>query len=244
MPGPTFSQGTKSSPGSGTSASLAYTGAVTAGDTLVCALRIGSAAVTGVTVSDTINGSWTVSTQVETTGGDFLVVAYFQNATSGTPTVNASWTTSASIRFIIAEYTGVATASVDQIALNQTSGVTNTPTTSTVTTTSSSEVLIGIVGLSLGVAMNSGVTGSNPTSGWTNRFTVDTGKLLLDDVQVAATGNYQEAWNLVAGGQDSAAMCILTLKAPTGGAFTWLMMDEESAAIAKGHWRRDMIRHD
>jgi hypothetical protein len=26
--------------------------------------------------------------------------------------------------------------------------------------------------------------------------------------------------------------------------FTWSMMDEESAAIAKGHWRRDMIRHD
>src|SRR6516162_4596010 len=91
-----FVQSRSASPGSSTSTSLAYNSAVTAGDTLVVFVRAG-AAISGVSVSDSVNGAWTSAINTDTVG-DSHIVGYFQNTASGTPTVTVSWTTSGSIR--------------------------------------------------------------------------------------------------------------------------------------------------
>lgn len=214
---PSFAQGNSVSG----SSVLAYPGAVSAGNTLICAIRVG-AAITAISVSDDVNGAWTVTSTDFT--GDTLIVAYFQNSATGTPTVTGSWTGGGSIRTIILDYTGVAAASVDQLqaADNGTPPVA-LPSTASVTTTVASEILIAIWEGSGGSAITSNGTGSNPSSGWTNRFAVDVGKLVADDVTVSSTGTYNEVWNNPS--VDGGSSCIVTLKASGAAASPFIPLD-------------------
>ena len=205
-----FVQSRSASPGSSTTTSLAYNSAVTAGDTLVVFVRVG-AAISGVSVSDSVNGAWTSAINTDTVG-DSHIVGYFQNTASGTPTVTVSWTTSGSIRLGILEYGGVAASSLDQGPTYASfSGAAGVATSPSVTTTVASEVLIvSLERNAAGGANTDNGSGSNPSSGWTNRVAVDVSKLWVSDVVVSSTGTYQDTINWV--GIDDGSFYILSLK--------------------------------
>src|SRR5215831_5196090 len=213
MPSPVFVKGN-----SGLSASLAFGSAVTAGNTLIMAVRVGALGITGVSISDSVNGTWSGTGTVQTVqeGSDHtLIVGYKLNTAGGTPTVTASWTGGGSIRAFILEYSGGSTSALDGISLID-RGSTATPSTPALATSVATDTLVAILSAANNPAPSSNYTGSNPSSGWTQRFDVDNHKLRVDDVSVSSTGTYQEFWGSVA---DAYATAIIALK--PGGATSW-----------------------
>lgn len=92
---------------------LAYAGANTVGNLLVCAFTWGTTDVTP-TCSDSVNGAWTeIGTHAwDATNTQGLAMFYLANCAAGTPTVTASFAaTSVPFRgILIAEYSGASTS--------------------------------------------------------------------------------------------------------------------------------------
>lgn len=135
--------------GSTTSTTLAYGGAVAAGDLLLAGVYVGAQSRT-VTVTDSVNGSvnWNQDvTQQQTSDGHQIYIFSFPNSAAGTPTVSFSFSsTAATLRVVIASCSGLATSSpLDQTASGQ--GNASTPTTgATATRTVANELLFAFQG--------------------------------------------------------------------------------------------------
>jgi hypothetical protein len=99
---------------------LAYSGAVTAGSTLVFAAwwYNDTGSVTSPTVSDTVNGAWTVQSYLSFSAADAniqVAVGTFENTGAGTPTVTFNPDGNAYVGgFAIGEVTDAATSSIDK----------------------------------------------------------------------------------------------------------------------------------
>jgi hypothetical protein len=109
---------------SGTAATVAYTAGVTSGDLLVAAVRIGDRSASA-SVTDSDNNVWTrIDRRADNGGGggEDLELWYAENALNSPslrPTLTIRSTVSASIRAVIAEYSGIVTGgSLDQHATN------------------------------------------------------------------------------------------------------------------------------
>src|SRR5215469_15948041 len=89
---------------------LAFSSAVLSGSLLVCTLQTPNTA--SVTVSDSVNGSWTRAINHSTTNtANNSAIFFFAGSAAGTPTVTVSGQGSGSpIGFCIAEFTGVLTS--------------------------------------------------------------------------------------------------------------------------------------
>src|SRR5438477_5590502 len=108
---------------------LTYAAPVAAGSLLVVRARIGSGIAHTITVADNGNaGNWNAAVAAHLAGLGEVVIFYKENTSAGTPTVTISWTDpAATLRWEIAEYTGVATSSsLDQTNVN--SGASGAPT--------------------------------------------------------------------------------------------------------------------
>lgn len=194
--------------GSGTSVSLAYSGAVTAGNYLVAWARIGAAGQT-VAFSDDVNGSWGASIENFDSNTETFAVHYFLNTGSGTPTVTMTNTSSASRRWGILEYDAAGTTiSLDQHT--HATGNSATPNSGTVTTTSASE---GIVG----AACVSGTQSFTAGTGFTERQEV-VQKTAVEDRKETSIGTYAADWTI--GASDPWGAAILTFQSSGGAAAT------------------------
>jgi hypothetical protein len=189
---------------------IAFPSAVTAGNTLVLTAAWQNQR-SGLTVSDSVNGAWIAQVVPNSATNTTGMIAYFQNTGAGTPTVTVSGGGNADVvRAAIMEYGGVSASSVDQISVANQTAQSNTQTP-TVTTTQASELLIAFC--STNTALTGNASGSNPSSGWTNRYTVSNW-VWVDEVSVSSTGSYKENWTSSFTGFTTG---ILTLKA-TGAA--------------------------
>src|SRR2546430_15735582 len=94
-----------------TTDTLAYAAAVGVGNFLLLRARIGNGIAHTITVSDSVNaGNWVKASNGFVSGNCEVVIFYKENTLAGTPTVTISWTdAAASLRWEIAEYSGVAT---------------------------------------------------------------------------------------------------------------------------------------
>ena len=128
----------------GTTASGIYPTSVAAGDLLIAAVRLGNA--TGVaTVSDNNGNPWQRVDRRADTGGDDLELWYAPNAAAAPnaqPTLTIASSVSATIRVVMAEYSGVlASGPLDQHATA--AGVSAAPLVSSASTAQAVELVIG-----------------------------------------------------------------------------------------------------
>lgn len=203
--------------GSTTSATLAYSGAVTAGNLLLAIIRYSSTANNLTSVSDNVNvGNWTVlTTQVESTGGETLYIAYKANTLGGTPTVTAAFSAAATVRWIIAEYGNIVSSNVVDSSLSQdNTTVTTSPSTPQITTATQNVTLV------------TALCSTNNTTGLTVTDNLFTSRaqvvgfssnivVTLSDSDVTATGSYSETYTLNVA--DATATAIVAFKSPGGG---------------------------
>jgi hypothetical protein len=138
-------QHTNRDAGSVTSSSLAFTSNNVAGNWIAVAIRAWQAGPT-LTVTDIRSNTYRSAIRFnETVDGMTLAVFYAENIAGGPNTVTVSGVQSGgTLRFAILEYAGVATVnSLDVTAASQ--GTTSTPTSGSATTTSSGDLVIGLV---------------------------------------------------------------------------------------------------
>jgi glucose/arabinose dehydrogenase len=138
-------QHTAKDAGTVTSSSLAFAASNTAGNWIAVAIRAWKAGPT-LTVTDTRGNTYRMAMRFnETVDGMTLAVFYAENVAGGSNTVTVSGIqSSGTLRFAILEYSGVATAaSLDVTAFAQ--GTSTAPTTSTVTTTASGSLVLGLL---------------------------------------------------------------------------------------------------
>ena len=229
----TLAQSRTTSPGSGTTFSLAFSGAVSAGSTIGFCIRVGTSA-SGFTAGDSVNGAntWTCEAPFNNLAGDTLACGWFQNTGAGTPNVTVNWTGSASIRAIIWEAAGVVTAGGrDQFSIADpgSGSPTTTPSTPTANTTSTNEIILAMVEASnAGFSYTENASGSNPSSGWAQVADVDTGKLHLSYVVVSATGAYKEVWST---SSDFFSAGILSFAAAPSGFFSRYYYDMNTTRL-------------
>lgn len=98
---------------SGTSVGRAYSSAVGSGSLLIAQITWWSQTSTAPSVSDSVNGAWTViGTPVTSGATQVSILAYRANTGAGTPTVTASWGSAVDFPAISTyEFSGAATSS-------------------------------------------------------------------------------------------------------------------------------------
>ena len=202
---------------SSNSDTLAYGVNVTAGSLLIVAARKGGADET-FTVSDNVNGAWTIAVvQFQASQGKQLI-AFFRNAAAGATTVTVSYTTATTLRWSIHEYSGVATSSpLDQT--NSKSDATNQSASSgyAITTTVANELIFSTIGLNAGQTVTGEVS-------YTLRSQVPaapSSRMASEELIVAATGTYTGTFTWT-GTTTSYVACIASFKA--AGAATATVM--------------------
>jgi hypothetical protein len=128
---------------SGTAAALAFPANNTAGNFIAVAVRTFLTNQT-ITVSDSRGNVYLPAVQFNNNADDTVALYYAQNIAAGANTVTVTVSTSSTIRFAILEYAGVAASNaLDVTATSTLSGV--SPSSGTVTTTASGDLLIGVV---------------------------------------------------------------------------------------------------
>ncbi len=126
----------------GTSASLAFPSANAAGDLIAVAVRAFTANQT-IAVSDSNGNSYARAVAVNNASDDTLAIFYAPNIAAGANRVTVSVSASASIRFAILEYAGLATASpLDVTAARALSS--STPDSGVATSSSAGELYLGV----------------------------------------------------------------------------------------------------
>jgi uncharacterized repeat protein (TIGR01451 family) len=129
---------------SGSSVTVTLSNSVTAGHLAVAALRIGNSSASAM-VTDSNGNSWSRIDRRADTGGDDLELWYAQNIASvpnARPTLTIRSSVSATIRAVVAEYSGIATTSaLDQHAIANGSGSSLSATSAA--TTQDNELVIG-----------------------------------------------------------------------------------------------------
>jgi hypothetical protein len=179
--------------GAASGASLAYGSDVLAGSLLMFAIRIGGAgtAITGIT--DSLGSTWQAALTFGPTG-QRLEIWYAMNSGAGPNTVTITASNSSnSLRWVIAEYSGLALAgALDQV--NAAEGVGTDADTGTVTTTFAEELLVV-------VAIDA--IDATPGAGYTQREMLFTRILLADQsvsslVTTSGTATYpaSQGWDI------------------------------------------------
>jgi hypothetical protein len=181
---------------SGTSTALSYTNPVIAGDLLVVAVRLGNKAASG-TVTDNNGNLWQLVDRRADTGsgsGDDLELWYAPNALAAPnsrPTLNVRSSLTATIRVVLAEYSGVlATAPLDQHTTQ--AGTSAAPAVSSGLTTQPTELVLGY-----GEVENS--TTFTPGAGYVLDATVPASagkKLALEHIVSSAAGVQTASFNI------------------------------------------------
>lgn len=212
----------------GDSTTLAYSGAVAAGSTLVAGgFDFNSTGpVTAPAVSDTVNGAWTVKKYAFQSGTNGIEcwLATFENTAAGTPTV--TWNPAAASAdmggWFIAEITSATTpTSVDVVpAVNQTTGL--TPSITSGTLAQANEILIAVM---TGDTNTGTVTiAGDAAGGWTDLVNQpDNSSSQMGAAQykiVASTSSDTADWTITdSGGTGKDKISILiSIKAAAGGA--------------------------
>lgn len=133
---------------SSTTMAVTYNSAVGAGSLMVAIVSFDSAGGTTCTVSDATNGTWTSTAGInDPTNQQITQLHYKANAAAATPSVKAVTSTAAGFRsFIIAEYTGIATASPTDGAIAGTVKATGTSHVSgSVAVSQSGDLVLGFI---------------------------------------------------------------------------------------------------
>lgn len=130
--------------GTTTASALSFKSANSAGNWIGVCVRAGAAAET-ITVTDSNHNTYRKAFLFnETVRGNTIAIYYAENIAGGTNTVHVSDSHSATLRFAILEYAGVASAnSLDLTAAGE--GNTTTPKSGTVVTAASGDLALGII---------------------------------------------------------------------------------------------------
>lgn len=174
-------------PASVTTTTVAFPAAVSAGDLLVAVVRTGTAAAVS-SISDSVNGAWTVLAAVANGAGEDFV-AYFVNSGAGTPTVTVNFGAASSPQISIAAFSNVLTASpLDQTGAGATGASGTSLAADSVTTTHANEIVIGF--------FSQGATETFSQSGaWAivSGNGTPTARSVIVYQEVTSTGTYQPA---------------------------------------------------
>lgn len=178
---------------------LAYAGAVTSGNLLVCLTSGGDNTVTISSVADDVNGgNWAQAVQ-RSTDGHFVGIFYKKNTAAGTPTVTVTLSTGVGIgaEMAIFEFAGGSTLDIDKTSNNGgSSGGTIDP--GNLNTALANAVLL-VVAESAVAEPTAGTSYTllNTPNGWD--FSADQYRI------VSATSNYSAAFGNAPGGTWTAA---------------------------------------
>lgn len=193
-------QHTSKDAGSVTSSTLAFGSNNTAGNFIAVCIRIGTEPSITITVSDSNSNTYASALQFnDTTGINTVAIVYAANIAGGANTITVSYAGgSATLRFSIAEYSGVVTSSpVDVTGSNQGTGT--ALDSGSVTTTTNGDLIIGVMVNANGRTWTAG-------TGYTSEEQVPTGatsKLMFEDkiqstsgaVSASATISSSDQWS-------------------------------------------------
>lgn len=173
-------------PGTVATDTLAYASNVTAGSLLILAARHGSATASVSSVTDTLGNTWTLAKRMDDPSGHSHNIWFANSPTGGANTVTINIDETQSLRWIVLEYSGLGTASIDVSTSSIGSGTSAdtggvTPTQSNVLAFSACDV--------------NGVSGFTAGSGYTERVEVAT-KIAAQDKVVASPSSITGAWTL------------------------------------------------
>ena len=205
---PAFVQSATLDSGASTTHNLAYSGAVTAGSTLVAFCRNTNSGIAISSASDSVNGAWTAIPNAAQTipTGPRINGFYFIGTGAGTPTVTITLGSSDECRMHIAEYSDSGTL-VDSDGSALSSADPQTCTNSTAT--AANQMLVGFIG-----RLNTGAIGPNNSE--TERG--DLGRSQHEDKLTAGSGSVAASWDL---NTADPAACAQLILAPAASAPTF-----------------------
>jgi hypothetical protein len=131
--------------GSTTTGSLAFVSANAAGNWIAVCVRAGNSNAQAFTVSDSNGNSYRSALQLGNGATHFtFAIFYAENIKGGANTITVSDTVSGPFRVAILEYSGVATANSFELSASA-QGSSATPNSGSATTTSSGDLLLGLI---------------------------------------------------------------------------------------------------
>lgn len=210
--------------GAASSSSLAFNANNTAGNWTAVCIRAGNSGQV-ISVSDSNGNAYRQAVQfnvsADSPAGDTLGIFYAENVAAGPNTVTVSITTTATLRFAILEYSGVASSnSLDQTAASQ--GTSASPNSGTATTTSNGDLLLGAIlsGDAVNFTAGSGYTIEETVPGPSNAKLIveDENQTTLGATSASATLNASTAWGAALATFKSAPSPTITSLSPTSGA--------------------------
>lgn len=191
---------------------LTFASNVTAGSLIQVKCRIGTTGVT-VTLTDSLGNTYT-SDQINTddaVNGFSLHCGFALNSAAGACTVTATVSSSATFRWVIEEYSGIATVGAFDKSAVATGSSTTPSSGNTAATTQADELLSGACAITVG-----GATTFTAGSGYSNLVVAPaapSSKAAGEGQIVSATGAYSAGFTLALSG---AWICaIMTFKAAT-----------------------------
>ena len=173
------------------STTLAFLSTVTSGSLLIAGTRVGGITTT-LAVSDDVNGAWTRTREQDTVDDHSLFVDHFLNSGSGTVTVTCDPSGTPYVRWIIGEYSQIATSgALDQV--NSATGNSTSLASGNITTLQADETLICVGSVQADASFT-------PDADFTERQEIVL-RVALEDRIVSATGTYQGTWSVSASSQ-------------------------------------------
>ena len=141
----TLVQHTNKDAGTTTSSTLAFASSNTAGNWIAVVIRAGGSSAQVLTVSDSNGNTYHQAFEFGTTANPISMAIYYaENINGGANTVTVSDTVSGPLRFVILEYSGVATSnSLDLASTGQ--GLSTSPNSGSLTTSANGDLLLGAV---------------------------------------------------------------------------------------------------
>jgi hypothetical protein len=124
---------------------LAFSSAVAAGDTLVCVVFGTSSGDAPVSISDSVNGAWSLeagSWNSDTGYNVYMGIYYFKNSAAGTPTVTVTFGASHEMAFAILELGSVLASPYDTTAEGSPATAGLSAVTGTFTTAQAIEIIV------------------------------------------------------------------------------------------------------
>ena len=217
---------------SGISATLAFNSNNSAGNWIGVAIRAG--ALNEVfTVTDSNGNPYHKAIQFNETGnGNTMGIFYAENIAAGANTITVSDTTSATLRFAILEYSGVATSnSLDVTATAQ--GDSASPNSGNATTTANGDLLLGAIMTSDAATFTAGsgykIEESVPAEPNTKLVAEDQVQAIAETVSASATLGGPDFWaagvaafkaGSSGGGEGTAPKAVAPTFSPAGGSYT------------------------
>ena len=182
---------------------------VASGDLLTCSMTFGNPGGTTVSVSDNVNGSWSVASAVHYNSviGQTTAQFYLANSKAGNTTITATaQAASAYDAMNCQEWVGAATSSpLDQAT--QADGTSANPSSGSVTTTSAGELILGDL---------ENVNGPSAGSGFTEINTTPVSWLSSEYQIQASAGAIASTWTASAGSWTAQVVTFKAAPVPSG----------------------------